>query len=65
MLNDLGAQFCWKPSAKGIAHRSKVRNVVQQPVAKEPPISQIYLDLPVSLAQGKDPKQMLNQHHLD
>ena len=65
MLKDLGAQLRWKSSAKGIAHRSKVRNVVQQPVAKEPPISQIHLDLPVSLAQGRDPKQMLNQHHLD
>ena len=65
MLEDLTGQFLREPLAEGIAHRGEVRDLVQQTIAQEPPVSQIHLDLPVSLAQRRDAEQMLNQHHLD
>ena len=65
MLEDFTGQIFWESSAEGIAHRGKVWDFIQQTIAQEPPVSQIHLDLPVSLAQGPDTEQMLDEYHLD
>ena len=65
MLEDLTGQLLRKPLAEGIAHRGKVWDFIQQAVAQKPPVSQIHLDLPVSLAQGRNAEQMLDEYHLD
>ena len=65
MLENFTGQLLRKPLAEGIAYRGKVRDLVQQTIAQEPPVSQIHLDLPVSLAQGRDAEQVLDEYHLD
>ena len=63
MLKNLSGQFIREPFAEGIAHRGKMRDIIQQPVPQKPPICNIHLDFPVGLPQGRDSKQVLNQHH--
>ena len=64
MLKYLTGQFIRETLAESIAHRCKVRDIIQQSVPKKPPICHIHLDFSVGLPQRRYPKQMLNEYHL-
>ena len=63
MLKYLTGQLLWKVFAECIAHRRKVRNIIQQPIPKKPPICYIHLNFPVGLPQRRYSEQMLNEYH--
>lgn len=65
VLKYLTGQLIWKAFAECIAHRRKVRNIIQQPIPKKPPICYIHLNFPVGLPQRRYSEQMLNEYHLD
>ena len=63
MLKYLTGQLLWKVFAECIAHRRKVRNIIQQPIPKKPPICYIHLNFPIGLPQRRYSEQMLNEYH--
>ena len=65
MFKNFADHFIREALAESIAHCRKVRNIIQQPIPQKPPICYIHLNFPVGLPQRGDPKQMLNEYHLD
>ena len=65
MFKDLIGQLLRKPFAECITHRCKMRDLIQKPISEKPAVCQIHLYFPVGLTQRGDPKQMLQQYHLN
>lgn len=65
MVEDLNTEIGREAIAEGIAHRCKMRNMLQQVITEEPAISNIYIALPPSLAQRWDTEQMPDENHFN
>ena len=60
MFKYLTGQLIRKALAEGVAHRRKVRNILQQAIPKKSTVSIIHLNFPMGLPQRRDPEQVLN-----
>ena len=65
MFKNLTGQLIRKALAEGVAHRRKVRNILQQAIPQKPAVGEGILNSLVGLPQRRDPEQVLNEHHLD
>ena len=63
MLEYLRRQFFRKPPAERVAHRRKMRQLVQQPIAQKPSVRYGITCPLICLPQRRNPKQVLEQHH--
>ena len=65
VLEYLTGQLIRETLAEGVAHRCKVWNLIQQPIAQKPAIGIVHLNLPIGLPQRRNTEQVLKEHHLD
>ena len=65
MFKNFADHFIREALAEGVTHRCEVRDLLQQPISKEPAVRDVHLYFPVRLPQRRDPEQVLDQHHLD
>ena len=54
MVENLNAEFSWKAIAERIAHRCKMRDMLQQVIAEKPAVRNIHIAFPPRLAQGRN-----------